>query len=428
MRFWISAIVGIIILSGLSTALFIWNPDQFTVRPPNAFKPKPIDPFVGQKLPKLEFDTKRIDVPNVQQMTSGESVFHLRNEGESELQLRLGSKSCTCMAIRIDKGGKTYTRFAKAKQLEDIEKQRAREKDPNQKDKISEAVEGQGNIDPASVVVLAPGEEADFIIEWDSKDTVGVKQIGADVFSNDPRPDRKSVNFDVQLNIVPELLFDPGYLSFGQLRENQKREESLKIFSMVHEDLTVEYTSSSHPAISAVVRPMTDEEKSDKKAKAGYVVTVTIDGKLPVGDMNEKAMFKTNLKQQPIIPITVAGMVDGNFEVNPGNVNFGVVTSSGNNLKKVFISARALPPEESLLVDTSKVTVAVDGKPIANDFIGVTIGRHPDSKQLWELDVTAKPSASVGKFHGHISITDSKGEPLLTVSFEGVLSGSSKPK
>ncbi|MBY0587327.1 hypothetical protein K2X85_09140 [bacterium] len=425
MRFWISAIVGIVLLSGVSTALFLWNPDQFTYRSPKDYKPQPLDPFLGQKIPKFEFDTKRIEVPNVQQLTSGESVFHLRNEGESELQLRLGSKSCTCMAIRIDKEGKTYSRFAKIKQLENIEKQREREKDPTQKDKITEAVEGQGNINPASVVTLAPGETADFVIEWDSKDTVGVKQIGADVFSNDPRPDRKSVNFDVALNIVPELLTEPSYLSFGQLRENQKREETLKVFSMVHEDLTVDYVQSSHPSVSATIRPMNADEKEKSKAKSGFIATVTVDGRLPVGDMNERVMFKTNLKQNPELPIIVAGMVNGLIEVSPSPLTFGIVTGGKEVTKQVYISARGLDPQETLSADEKNIQLRVDEKVLPPDFVQAKVGRHQDSQQLWVVDVTIKPGSVVGKFHAFIPILDSKGEARVNVTAEGVLSGAS---
>jgi hypothetical protein len=426
MRFWISAIVGIVLLSGMSTALFLWNPDQFTYRPPKPYKAEPLDPFVGQKIPKFEFDKKRIDVPNVQQLTSGESVFPIRNEGESELQLRLGSKSCTCMAIRLDKGGKTYSRFAKIKQLESIEKQREREKDPTQKDKISEAVEGQGNVNPAGVVTLAPGESAEFVIEWDSKDAVGVKQIGADVFSNDPRPDRKSVNFDVQLNIVPELITEPGYLSFGQLREDQKREESMKIFSMVHENLTVEYVQSSHPSVSASVRPMTEEEKVASKAKSGYMVTVAVDGRLPVGDMSERVMFKTNLPQNPDLPVMVAGMVNGLIEVSPSPLSFGVVTGGKDVTKQVYISARGLDPAENLTVDEKNIQLRVDEKELPADFVQAKVGRHQDSQQLWVVDVTIRPGAAVGRFHAFLPILDSKGEVRVNVTAEGVFSGSAK--
>jgi hypothetical protein len=415
MRFWITAFVGIVFISGMSTAMYLWNPETFAYRPDSEYRPKPLDPYAGQKVPRFEFDRQLDVVENVAQLTQGVSTFKLRNDGEVELQLRLGTKSCTCTAVRIDKNGQTLTRFAKTKELEDLEKQKERENDPTQKETPSEAVEGQGNVNPTTVVTLAPGETADFVFEWDSKDKVGLKQIGGSVFSNDPRADRKEVHFDVRLNIVPEILLDPGYVSFGQLRENQLREETLHIHSPIHSDLKVEYLSASHPSLTAELRPLTDEEKTRLKAKSGWAATVRVNGKLPIGDFSEKLQFRTSIKQHPELTVLAAGMVDGLIEVHPGKVDFGVVTGLGKaSTRTVSISTRGLPPEE---------TLAVDEKGIKPEFIRASLRRHPDSQQVWILEMSVDPSGPAGKFQGYVPILDSKGEVRVSVALRGTKTG-----
>lgn len=415
MRFWITTIVGIFVISGLSAALYIWNPETFTSTT-KVYRPERLDAFTGQNLPRLEFDQQLIDVPDVSQFTTGETRFPVRNEGESELHLRLGSKSCTCAAIRLEKDGKVLARFAKAKELEDAAKQKEKEENPAERDKITDAVLGEGNVNPTSVVALKPGEKADFVIEWDTKDTTGTKQIGGEIFSNDPRSERRSVMFDVRLAVIPELLLKPQYFSFGQLRDDQKREESLAIFSMANDDLQVEVLSSSHPALSVDLRPMTEEEKKSYQAKSGFVATATVLGKLPVGDFNERVMIKTNVREQAELSLSAMGIVDGLFEVHPGRVDFGTIPHQNEHKQKVSISSRGLPEGEIL---------AVDEKNISPDFVRASIRRHEDSQQVWILDIVAQPTGGVGKFHGVVPIVNSKGEELIRVAITGTLVGKS---
>ena len=417
MKFWITVCFGIILISALSTALVIWNPDKFKGRSAAAAtnkRPIPLKPT--EKPPMIEVDKVLVDLLNVKQFESGETRFPIRNTGEGDLNLRLGSKSCTCAAVRLEKDGKVLSRFAKTKEMEDREKTPHPEKDPKKRDHISDAVDGQGNILPAAIVTLKKGETCDYVIEWDTKDQVGIKQIGGDVFTNDP--DKKSVTFDVRLHVAAELLLEPAYVNFGQLREDQLREESLNIFSPTHDDLKVEFLSSSNPAITATLTPMTDEQKAKHQAKSGWVANVKANGKLPFGDLQEKLLFSTNLEGQKELQVAVTGIVDGLFEVHPGKVIFGLVKGEGDHAKKVSIASRGLAADE---------TLAVDEKGIQPDFIGATIRRHEDSKQVWMLEVFVKPQRPHGKFHGSVPIIDSKGERLLEIAVEGtIVEGGSK--
>ena len=102
MKFWITVCFGIILISALSTALVIWNPDKFKARSPSAVTNKrPIPREPSEKPPTMEVDNVLVDIPNVKQFTSGETRFPIRNTGEGDLNLRLGSKSCTCAAVRL---------------------------------------------------------------------------------------------------------------------------------------------------------------------------------------------------------------------------------------------------------------------------------------------------------------------------------------
>ncbi|MBX9654583.1 hypothetical protein K2Y11_13290 [bacterium] len=423
MKFWLTVCFGIIVISAFSTALVIWNPDTFKGgnKGPTVKKPIPRNP--DEKPPEIQVDQILIDLPDVKQFTSGETRFPVKNVGEGELNLRLGSKSCTCAAVRLEKDGKVLSRFAKTKEMEDRQKTLHPEQDPKKRDHISEAVDGQGNVNPSAIITLKTGESADYVIEWDTKDQVGIKQIGGDIFTNDPN--KKNVSFDVRLHVQASLMMNPTHVNFGQLRENQLREETLSIYSPTREDLQVEFLSSTNPSISATLRPMTDEEKERKKAKSGFEVTVTANGKLPFGDLQQKLQFKTNIEGQKELVVLVTGFVDGLIEVHPDKARFDLIRGPGNHSKKLSISTRGLPPEETLSVDEKRIHfLDVDGKTIQADFIGATIRRHEDSKQLWILEVFVKPDRPQGKFQGFVPVFDSKGEIQLNVAFEGTVADS----
>lgn len=413
MRFWLTACVGIVVISGFSSAVYVYYPEAFGFGKAEPLVPTTAEsPVAKDKLPLLEFDRQKEEIDKVPQFQEGTTVYHLRNDGQGDLLMELGSKSCGCAAIRIDKGGKTLTRFAKSRELEDAQKKL----EENRKEKVSEAVEGMGNIDPGGKVTLGPGESADFVIEWDTKDYVGVKTVTGTLLTTDARSDRREVEFVVRLNVLPELVVDPVSFSFGQLRDGQERQESVRMYSLRKEDLSIEFLSATSPAITVAVRPMNEQELSATKAKSGFVATATVKGRLPVGDYAETVIFGTNLPQQKERRVGLTGFVNGDIEVHPGRVYFETVSQAGGATKRVSISAPVLGKNESLRIDEKRIQVEPN-----EDIVGVTIARQEEFSQVWTVQLFIKPSKHVGRFKAWVPIVDSQGQERVTIFAEGNL-------
>jgi hypothetical protein len=413
MRFWITLTLGIVLISAFGSAAYVYFPEAFGYgKAESAFVRSSVSPVSSQKLPLFEYDRVRDDVDKVRQFTQGSSVFHLRNDGEGDLQLHLGSKSCSCAAIRLDKDGQTLLRFAATKEVEDLEKAQQE----NRRDRAADAVEGRGNVNPTGKIVLRPGEQADFVVEWDAQDFVGVKTVTGAVLSSDPRSERREVEFVVRLNVYPELIVEPSLFSFGQLRDGQERQESIAVYSLVHEDLSVEFESATSSAVTVDVRPMTEEEKTASKAKSGFIATATVKGRLPVGDYSETVVFRTNLPQQAQRRVSVSGFVNGEIEVHPGRIDFRTASQAGGAKQRVSISAPALAEGETLVLDEKRIQTEPEA-----DVVGATLSRHEEYPQVWLAEVFIKPTKHVGPFKAWIPIADSKGQDRVTILVEGNL-------
>lgn len=413
MRFWLTLTAGIALISAFGSAAFVYFPEAFGYgKAESAFVRTSVSPVLSHKLPLFEYDRTRDDVDKVRQFTQGTSVFHLRNDGEGDLQLHLGSKSCSCAAIRLDKDGQTLLRFAKTKEEEDA----AQRQEENRRDHAADAVEGEGNLNPTGKIVLRPGEHADFVVEWDAQDFVGVKTVTGNVLSSDPRSERREVEFVVRLNVYPELIVEPSLFSFGQLRDGQERQESISVYSLVHDDLAVEFESATSSAVTVDVRPMSEEERSASKAKSGFIATATVKGRLPVGDYSETVVFRTNLPQQAQRRVSVSGFVNGEIEVHPGRIDFRTVSQAGGAKQRVSISAPVLGEGETLHLDEKRIQTEPEG-----EFIGATLARHDEYPQVWLAEIFVKPTKHVGRFKAWIPIADSNGRDRVTILVEGNL-------
>lgn len=432
MKFWITVSVGIVVISAVGSATYVLYPGAFGMGSPPPIYAKPIETTSApEESPQFEADRLIDRIASVRQGDAGDSRFVIRNDGKGDLELKLGSKNCSCTAIRIDKlvGSQktTLTRFAKTKKLEDREKNKQLGTD---RDKIEDAEEGAGNINPTGKVVLKPGETADFVMEWSTADDIVVdkvvhKRIEGEVLTNDPRREKTLVMFVVELDILPELVINPGYFNFGKLLDDEEHEYSLQIYSVIHDDLHVDLDPSSTSEVQVQLRPMTTEEKQKVDARSGYVATAVLRrNELAAdteGNYHGLVKFKTNLEKIPERAVSVTALVYAPIVVDPGRIGFEQASQNGTKPKTVEITAAGLGEAEALAVDENRIRVEVGEQGM----IQASIRRR--SPTTWRLEIGLKPTRHVGAFRAWVPVMDSKGQTRATVLVDGVVQGSSSP-
>lgn len=432
MKFWITVCVGIVLISAVGSATFVLYPAAFGMgSPPPVYVQPTEETPPPADAPRVEFDRNIDTIADVRQGESGNSVFVIRNEGKSDLELRLGSKNCSCTAIRIDKQvgseKKTLTRFAKTKKFEDHKKQKPL---ATEREAAHDATNDDSNINPTAKVFVKPGETAEFVMEWSTADDHVVdkvvhKRIEGEVLTNDPRPGKTIVQFFVELDILPELVVNPAYFNFGKLLDDEEHEYSLQIYSVVHDDLTVELDPASAKEIQVELRPMSEEEKKKVDAKSGYVATAVLRrNQLPAdeeGNYLGMVKFKTNLERIPERSLSATAVVFAPIVVDPGRVRFEQVSQSGVEPKIVEITASDLGDGQTLAVDENRIRVDVGEKGMVKASI------QQRSPTTWRLEIGLNPTRHVGAFRALVPVQDSKGETRATILVDGVVQGSSSP-
>lgn len=362
MKFWITAIIGVLVLSAVGTLMFIRNPDM-QKQPKVEVKPQAV--VVPENAPVATV-TKTIDkVENVPQMKDGKSFFEIKNTGKSPLKLTLGKKSCKCLTTELDK--------------EEV----------------------------------PPGGVAKFTIVWTVKTQIGKLGASAAVETNDPL--RGTLTFAADLNIVQDMLLDPPDLQFGRFREGEALERTSFMFAPNFDRFTISELKPSSKAFTASFRQMTPEELKDTKrqGKSGVAITVKCDGRLPVGEFQEALNFKTNFDRVPNFTMTINGQVEGKISLSPAKLDFGAIVDAETTTPlKQIIFASGLGEKETLKIGQ-----------IEPNYVSAVLERNKDFPTNWTMLVRLTKDTPAGDFKCWISLVDSKGEKRISVPVMGVMPG-----
>lgn len=394
MKFWITIIVGAIVVTVVSTALYVYNPD---LRQPRSSEPAAAQPEKSQMLPRAVADVMEKKEGNVPQMYKGKTVFEIRNEGDGDLVLKPDRPNCTCAGLELTKVQNPGAKPVFVKLIHDEETK-------------GWSLEASRGIDDS--IRLAKGEKAQLTVEWDSKLRSGEVTVAAPIETNDAQ---SRLNFRVILDVKNDLLLSANVVEFGTLVEGKKAEQTLYIYSTIRDDVEVREPVVSTKSISVKFVPLTDEEKAKLTAKSGVKAIIASDGALPVGQFFEKLDFATNLPRTPNKTVHLTGEVEGKIETQPGKrLDFNVVTASGERAARLTIFARGLAADEVLSV--------AEFEP---KFLKIELERK--YKTMWVLKGHVPADAPPGRFHGNISIVDNKGVKRLNIPVQGIVSGVAAP-
>lgn len=371
MRFWLTVILGAVVVTAISTTLYFLSP-EISSESKTAVVDSDTSVAPKGKIPKVVAEQTQEERSAVPQEFTGESRFVLRNAGEAPLSLRLGNKSCTCVEFRFEGNGAS-----------------------KQSDQAA---------------TVAPGDSVQAVLGWKTEHKVGRNGLNAVITTNDPL--KQQVTLVVTLNIERDLIVGPDVLNFGELTEGAKASQSCLILAPLQEKVQFTDPVPTLPQFRASITPLSPEELTKQKAKSGVKLTVDVDGMLPVGDLLERVEVKTTSTRVPRIGVPIMAYVRGKIDATPNRIDFGVVSGSHSKVQKVSISARGLPPERSL-------------KVLSHDpsFLKVRLTKDPKLRVIWRLEVEIPAGAPAGEFKGQVSIGDDQGAKRLNLAVKGTVTG-----
>lgn len=382
MKFWLTVVVGILVVTGGTTALLVLSP---TMQPtaPKAAKKSESEAANLENAPKAEVEGP-LEV-NHEYVTKGEEgieVFKIKNEGKSTLVLTPQRATCQCTHLFI------------------------RDHVPGPNEKLPNIQEEHADHK------VEPGKIGYVIAKWSTKDKDGKQNVGVPISTNDPR--KFMISFRINLDIHKEFVPSSDLIVLGDMEEGQSRSASATIISLTRPNFEIDHFDVGSKWLKVSAEPLTPDEVKSAKAKAGYRIKVVNDPKMPVGAIEEPIVAHLkSTKSNEALRFTLKGRIWGDFDTQPEGVvvDFKEVTADTYRPRKIFVYAKKLDDSETLRVGTVKPENTIDAK----------IEKAANGKR-WTLTVSIKPNAPGGNIqNGSVALVDSTGRERLVFRVIGLI-------
>ncbi len=200
------------------------------------------------KNPKVELvDGGTFDFGTMAPSVTGEHSFTIRNAGDGDLTLRLGSTTCKCTLGTLEKG------------------------------------------------VLKPGEETSIKLEWTTKTNEKTFSQSAQILTNDPS--NYAIDLRVSGRVVGDIEMIPETLTFGDVANGEPINVTAKVYSFIDKpisDLKMEFSSDDLNKLAEVTfEPFTPSEAdgSSSNARQAFNVKIHVKPGLRQGSVSQNAIF-----------------------------------------------------------------------------------------------------------------------------------------
>lgn len=300
--------------------------------------------------PKAEVENPLFDFGTALEGTMVKHVFKIKNAGKGELMIRGIKTSCGCTAATPSKNH------------------------------------------------LAPGEETDIDVGFDTHFQKGHQIRTITAFTNDPGLPEAMMT--MQGIVKQQVAATPAQVSFGTVRKGTEVTQDVAIDDLTaQKGFSVGPVTNSNSSIKVVQAPRTDK-------KPGAILHVTLEKTMPAGTFDDTIKVVTN---RVPIQIDVFGTVSGDLTADPAQVSFGIAPKGQDVVR--LIALKNIGPRDVKVLDvkSSEPTVGVLFAP-------VTPGKE------YKITVTLNRGAPEGQLRGQITIkTDDPDQPSVTVPFYAIV-------
>jgi hypothetical protein len=268
---------------------------------------------------------------NFDKMESGAKERHnfpIKNAGDAPLSIEFVSHTCKCTTVELD--GK--------------------------------------DVEPGAAAVVAPGDQAVVMLEWQAKVPAGPFRHGATFTTNDPAQSR--LELQVEGDIVDSTTLYPAQLDFGSMRVGEPGEAIMFVTSALDPEVQI----LSHEVIdeklaervSIKIEPAKPEELPPD-AKAGAKITATYTPGGAIGPFGGSLELTTNLKNAAHRGVPIYGNVRGDISI------FGKGWTEANGLLR-------MPPATTAEGASTRLNVAIRGAHAKDTKLSVARVEPPELK------------------------------------------------
>jgi hypothetical protein len=323
------AICAALLGSIAGVALGYWEARPWTLGAAGAPAAKAdADPAKPLAAPKAEIAETTFNFDKMESGATQRRDFPVKNTGKAPLSIEFVSHTCKCTTVELN--GK--------------------------------------KVEPGAAVVVAPGEQAVVMLEWQAKVPAGPFRHGATFTTNDPMQSR--LELQVEGEIVDSTTLYPAHLDFTSLRVGEPGEAIMFVTSALDPEVQI----LSHKVtdetlaerISVKVEPAKAEElPPGAKAGAKIIATYTPGG--AIGPFGGAMELTTNLKNAANRIVPIYGNVRGDISF------FGKGWTEASGLLR-------MPPATSAEGGSTRLNVAVRGEHAKDTKLAVVRVEPPELK------------------------------------------------
>jgi hypothetical protein len=312
--------------------------------------------------PKAQASEKIYDFGTVLNATPVAHVFKIRNAGSGTLMIGGVQTSCGCTAAKPTK---------------------------NQ---------------------VAPGEESDIAVTFDTRFDKGPATRTITVFTNDPQAQKIVLTLKGDVKVQVEAA--PAQVAFGDVKRGVEQTRQVLLTDLVAAqassspngakglaDFKVQSVTNSSPHIKVEPGARTD-------GKPGAALTVTLLKTMPLGAFDDTIKVATS---RAPVDITVFGTVQGDLTVKPAQVSFGIVPHRQGTQRMVR------------LVNAGAREVRVTGITSTNASVSATVEPITPGKE-YRVTLALRPNTPDGALRGQVAITtDDPDQRSVSLPFYGIV-------
>jgi hypothetical protein len=321
-----------ILLGGVAgVALGYWEARPWTLRDSAPLAAKANAKTEAAKpasAPKAEIAETTFNFDKMESGTSQRHEFPIKNTGDAPLSIEFVSHTCKCTRVEL-----------------------------NDKE-----------VEPGATAVIAPGDQAIVLLEWQAKVPAGPFRHGGTFTTNDPANLRLELH--VEGDIVESTTLYPAQLDFGSFRVGQPGEATMLVTSGLEPEVQVLSHKVTDGALAERIKIRTEpataaELPPNTKAGVKLIATYEPDGK--IGPLSGSLEIVTNLKSASERVVPIYGNVRGDISM------FGKGWSAENGLLRI-------PPVTSVDGASTNLNVTVRGEHAADTKLSIARVEPPELK------------------------------------------------
>jgi hypothetical protein len=252
---------------------------------------------------------------------------------------------------------------------------------------------------------LAPGEDSDIAVTFDTRFDKGPATRTITVPTNDPAA--KSIVLTIKGDVKVQVEATPAQVAFGDVKHGTDQTRQVLLNDVVAgtdptkppQEFKVQSVTNASPKIKVAAAPRTD-------GKAGAALTVTLLPTMPIGAFDDTIKVATS---RAPVDITVFGNVQGDITVKPAQVSFGVVPHHQGTLRFVRLVNAGTRPMKVTGVVSSNVSVSATAEPV-------------EAGKEYKITLELRPNTPDGALRGQLAITtDDPQQQTLSLPYFGII-------